>query len=141
MMKYLFGFLLGVIFLFSDVESLSAQITQFEEEFILDYTLHYLISTEIVFSSCMFMTLKKPDMPLAKKYLLGAGVGAFIGVTKECVDLIDDQFDWIDLGFDMMGVGTGILLHYLIFDRKMQRSRVSLSLSGDYYMASVRYYF
>ena len=141
MRKISLGFLIGAFFLFVKVGKLSAQNTQFQKKFIYDYTLHYLVSTEIAFSTCMFITLKKPDMSIGKKYLLASGTGLVIGVAKELTDLIDDQFDWIDLGFDMAGIGTGILLHYLVFDRKMQRSMVSLGFSREGYMASVRYCF
>ena len=141
MRKVFFGFFIGALLLLVTNEQLSAQSSTFHKELIYNYTLHYLVSTEISFSSCMFITLMKPDMPLGKKYVLAAGTSVAIGFAKELADLIDGEFDWLDIGFDVLGVGTGILLHYLVFDRKMQRSMVSIGLSREGYMASVRFCF
>jgi len=139
--KYLLGFLLGTTLLFANTESLFAQDYQSRRTLVYQSALHFAISTELSFASCMFLTLKDPEMPLAKKYLLGSGVAVFIGFAKEFSDLIDGYFDWNDIGFDMLGVGTGIVLHYFIFDRKMRHNSVSLNLSKDCYMASVKIYF
>lgn len=89
----------------------------------------------------MFFTLVNPEMSLTKKYLLSAGVGTFVGFAKEFTDLIDSNFDWSDIGFDLLGVGTGLILHYLVFDRKMHRNNLSFNITGDAYMASLRLYF
>ena len=141
MRKVFLGFFIGALFLFVTNEQLSAQSSTFHKELFYNYTLHYLVSTELSFASCMFITLKKPDMPMGKKYLLASGASLAIGFAKEFADLIDGEFDWYDIGFDALGVGTGILLHYLVFDRKMQSSMVSIGLSREGYMASLRFCF
>ena len=109
----------------------------------LDYGLHYLVSTEISFAGCMFCTLKNPKMSLAKKYAISSGIGVFVGVGKEIIDLVDPEgdFDWLDIGFDVIGTGSGLLLHYFVFDKKLQRTRISLSVSEEYYLVSFAYRF
>ena len=107
-----------------------------------DVALHYTISAEITFASCMFITLKNPQMSLKNKYLISAGVGTLAGVGKELLDLATDKdFDMADIGVDLLGVGTGLVLHYFVFDRKMLARSISFQISDHQYLASVHLFF
>ena len=103
--------------------------------------LHYTISAEISFASCMFFTLKTPDMSLATKYLISSGITLAGGFAKELADELVGYFDWIDIGFDVLGIGSGLVLHYFVFDRKMKRSSISFNVTSNYYLVSVKFYF
>lgn len=110
---------------------------------IINGSIHYVISAEITFASCMFLTLKNPDISLTKKYLVSAGVGICAGVSKELIDLLvlEGSFDFLDIGIDLLGIGTGLLLHYIVFDRKIIRSNISLNVNDSNYLVSVKFYF
>lgn len=111
------------------------------ENTIGDIALHYSISAELSFASCMFITIKKPEMPLATKYIIGGSVAALAGLGKELLDKGRDQFDPADLGWDVLGVGTGIFLHWLIIDRKIQKGKISLNISSQGFTAGYVCYF
>lgn len=132
--------LIGIAIIVLTSEHVSAQSRR---DILLDASLHYVISAEITFASCMYFTLKNPDISLTKKYLAGAGIGIFVGIGKELTDLIktEGEFDCLDIGFDLLGVGTGLLLHFFIFDRKRMRGKVSLNISETGYTASLKFHF
>jgi hypothetical protein len=107
-----------------------------------DVALHYAISAEITFASCMFITLKNPQMSLKNKYLISAGVGTVAGVGKELLDLATyGDFDLADIGIDILGIGTGLVLHYFVFDKKMLARKVTFQISDHQYLASVHLFF
>ena len=73
---------------------------QRKKDLLIDATLHYVLSAEITFASCMFLTLKNPELTLGNKYLASAGIGIFAGLGKELLDLARSEgtFDWWDIG-------------------------------------------
>jgi hypothetical protein len=103
--------------------------------------LHYTISAGITFVSCRLLSFNtSPELSLTKKYLISAGIGLVAGFGKEIVDLkyLTGIFDWVDIGFDVLGIGTGLLLHYYIFDKKKCSSSISLNFTGNNYIATIR---
>ncbi|MBN2482022.1 MAG: hypothetical protein JXB19_09800 [Bacteroidales bacterium] len=137
---FILRMLLGCMVLISSTNFLKAQ---HNRDLLIDATLHYVLSAEITFASCMFFTLKSPEITLQNKYLASAGIGILAGISKELVDMIhsDGNFDLLDIGMDVLGVGTGLLLHYFIFDKKTVRSNISFNISESGYLASVKVYF
>ena len=106
-----------------------------------DIILHYSLSAELSFAACMFITIKKPEMPLAAKYIIGGSAAALAGLGKEFLDKEKDRFDPADLGYDLLGVGTGIFLHWLIIDRPIRKGQISLKVSGKGFTAGYVCYF
>jgi dolichyl-phosphate-mannose--protein O-mannosyl transferase len=107
-----------------------------------DAALHFGISAGITFVSCRIISYKFPAMNLTNKYLLSGGIGLAVGVGKEFVDLATTGlFDFYDIVFDMWGISAGLLLHYLIFDKKNLRNNLSLQISDRQFGASYRFYF
>jgi hypothetical protein len=49
--------------------------------------LHFAISTEISFATCMFITLKYPKKSLTNKCMISGAFGTLVGVGKELPDL------------------------------------------------------
>jgi hypothetical protein len=140
-MKYYFfwGLFLGCAGLTFHSECISAQQGGNTP---VEAALHYAISTEISFASCMFITIKYPQMSLKNKYLISAGVGTLAGVGKELLDLATNgDFDMADIGIDLLGIGTGLVLHYFVFDKKMLSRSVSFQISDHQYLASVHLFF
>lgn len=133
----IFRLLLGCTVMVSVQEYAAAES---HRDFLIDASLHYILSAEITFASCMFMTLKNPDISLKNKYLLGAGIGTFSGISKELLDIYHTtgSFDYRDIGINLLGVGTGLFLHFLIFDRKMLKGNISLNLSQSGCLASIQ---
>lgn len=106
-----------------------------------DIILHYSLSAELSFASCMFITIKKPEMPLAAKYIIGGSAAALAGLGKEFLDKEQDRFDPVDLGYDLLGVGTGIILHWLIIDRPIRKGHISLNINQKGFAAGYVCYF
>ena len=105
----------------------------------VDAVLHYTISSEIAFASCWIITSNYPDISLKNKYLIGAGIGILAGVGKEFFDLASGRdFSFIDIGFDLLGIGSGLNSHYVIFDKKIIRSSMSFNISDHNYLATIR---
>jgi hypothetical protein len=100
-----------------------------------DIVLHYAISAELSFATCMFITIEKPEMPLAYKYIIGATAATAAGFAKELLDTGEDKFDPADIGWDVLGVGTGILLHWIIVDRVSKKASLSLTLNNKGFSA------
>jgi hypothetical protein len=101
--------------------------------------LHYTISTAISFTSCRLLTLYYPEMTLTNKYMISTGVGVLVGVGKEVFDANSGKhFDFIDIGFDLLGIATGLVLHYYIFDKKNTRSNLSFRISDQGYVATLK---
>lgn len=113
---------------------------QSNREEIIDAALHYVLSTEITFASGMFFTIKHPQMHLGDKYLISGCIGLAAGFLKEFADELvrENAFEWADIGVDILGVGTGLLLHYLIIDKPKIKSKVSLNVSSTGYLATVK---
>jgi hypothetical protein len=101
---------------------------------IVDPTLHLAASTMISFTTCVVITRIKPDMKLIPKYLIAGTFSMLPGFGKEYYDdkYKDSPFDWVDVGFDAIGVGSGILIYYLFFDRVGIMRSASLNYSKDY---------
>ena len=115
---------------------------QLGENSLTDAALHFSISAGISFVSCRLITKEYPDMRLGNKYALAAGIGLTVGVGKEFFDMASGKyFDFYDIGFDVCGISTGILLHYLIFDKKAIHSNLSLNLSDRQYGVTYRWNF
>jgi len=100
-----------------------------------DILLHYTISAELSFASCMFFTIKKPEMPLAKKYIISASFASLAGLGKEMLDASRDEFDPADLGWDALGIGSGILIHWLLIDRTRQKGNLSFQFDDHSFSA------
>jgi len=94
-----------------------------------DVIMHVAISAELSFATSMFLTIKKPEMPLAKKYIISSSVAILAGVGKEVVDYYVDQFDPVDIGWDILGVASGIAVHWLIIDRSRQKGDLSMQVN------------
>ncbi len=108
----------------------------------LEAVLHYTISAQITFTSSWILTCKHPDMTIKNKYLISGGIGLFAGVSKEVIDVLTGEyFSFIDLGFDLLGIGSGLLLHYLIIDKDNLRSSISLNVSDRSCQATIKFCF
>jgi hypothetical protein len=107
-----------------------------------EVALHYTISAGITFTSCWLIISNYPEMSLKNKYLTSAGIGILAGVGKEFIDLASSKyFDFVDIGVDLLGIGSGLVLHYIIFDKKTIRSSISFNISDRNYLASIKFYF
>ena len=107
-----------------------------------DAALHSTISAGISFVSCRLITMEYPEMGLFNKYALATGIGLTVGVGKELIDMATGKFfDYYDIVFDTWGIATGILIHYLFFDKKAMRGNMSLNISDRQYGATFRWYF
>jgi hypothetical protein len=42
-----------------------------------------------------------------------------------------------DIGFDILGIGSGIILHYYIFDKKNIKSGINFNVSDHRYLAII----
>lgn len=78
-------------------------------------------------------------MSLTNKYLISSGIGLAIGIGKETFDLlIGSDFDMADIGFDVLGIATGLLLHYCFFDKKKIRGDISFNIADPQHLASLK---
>lgn len=101
--------------------------------------LHYTISAGISFTSCRLLSINYPEMSLTNKYLISSGIGLAIGIGKETFDLlIGSDFDMADIGFDVLGIATGLLLHYCFFDKKKIRGDISFNIADPQHLASLK---
>jgi hypothetical protein len=101
--------------------------------------LHYTISAGISFTSCRLLSINFPEMSLTNKYLISSGIGLAIGIGKETFDLLTgSDFDMADIGFDALGIATGLLLHYCFFDKKKIRGDISFNLADPQHLASLK---
>jgi len=129
-------FIVCALILVCNTEYLHAQIGR---NSYFEVILHYTASAGISYVSCRMLNAGNPEMSIQNKYMISAGIGLVAGVGKEVLDLVTDNiFDFIDLGFDILGVGSGLLLHYLLFDRKTIRTIVSFNISDHYYLATIK---
>ena len=101
--------------------------------------LHYTISAGISFTSCRLLSITYPEMSLTNKYLISSGIGLAFGIGKETIDYLSgDIFDMMDIGFDVLGIASGLLLHYCFFDKKKIRGDISFNIADPRHLASLK---
>jgi hypothetical protein len=101
--------------------------------------LHYTVSAGISFTSCLLISRAHPELTLTNKYMISAGIGLAFGVGKETIDeLSGGDFDMVDIGFDVLGIASGLLLHYCIIDRKKIRGDLSFNIADPRHLASLK---
>jgi hypothetical protein len=104
--------------------------------------LHYTISAGITYASCRLITNAHPEMSLTNRYLISAGIGLAFGIGKEVFDeLTGNNFDLVDLGIDILGVASGLLLHYCIIDKKSIKGDISFNITDPHHFVSVKFRF
>jgi hypothetical protein len=104
-----------------------------------EWTLHYTLSTAITFTSSTAIYFIRPDLPQKSKYLISSGIGLAVGVGKEMYDVFSGgYFDLYDFGFDLLGIASGLLLHFCMFDLKNSKGTLSLNLVDPERLACVK---
>jgi hypothetical protein len=101
--------------------------------------LHYTVSAGISFTSCLLISHAHPEMTLTNKYMISAGIGLAFGVGKETIDeLSGGDFNMLDIGFDVLGIASGLLLHYCFIDKKKIRGDISFNIADPQHLASLK---
>lgn len=78
-------------------------------------------------------------MSLTNKYLISSGIGLAFGIGKETIDYLSGEiFDMMDIGFDVLGIASGLLLHYCFFDKKKIRGDISFNIADPRHLASLK---
>jgi hypothetical protein len=104
--------------------------------------LHYNVSAGISFAACRYLTVKKPEISVKNRYLLAGSIGLLAGVGKEVLDIaLGSYFSAADFVFDLLGIVSGLDVHYQIFDNKKVTSNISFIVSGRSYLASIIIFF
>lgn len=102
--------------------------------------LHFGVSGGLSFGSCAIITTARPSGKRVGQYAIAASLATIPGVAKEWYDATQGKpFSLSDIGFDLLGVATGLTLHYIVRDRPRRRSRVAIRGSGSGLVLSVRF--
>jgi len=101
--------------------------------------IRYTLDTGLSFTTSFVTSKLFPNMKLRNRYILSGIIGMVPGTSKELYDynLCECQ-DWYDVGIDVLGVGSGILLHYFIIERKKIKNKtLVLNLSQNSIVATL----
>jgi uncharacterized protein YfiM (DUF2279 family) len=94
--------------------------------------MHFGISGGLAFGGCAVATTARPSGKRVAQYTIAASLATIPGVAKEWYDSAHGKpFSLSDIGFDLLGVATGLTLHYVVRDRPRRRSRVTLGSDGS----------